>query len=364
MPKASRRRYVLVSIELPCYSSVDTLFTMRLQITILLAAISLSGSLQTVSSQGVKPTRSCQFGSAFYSYKLRGEVRLLVLWLGRDNVGGGHIAFSRSRGVSENLWYEEIEFLFGSDPERIPNKINRWGYGRETSQWLQEEKNSAPRIAWTEFQGIMRRSKESSLGEALDRTGQANDSRQFLYDAILSRVTPASSLSEIRALVQSEEFNYRHPDSLLGNYREMLPKTPPQKSGQLVNSPGMYGSPYGFLTGLSQLIQQVLDTGSKPSLTYVYNSKLYTLSVLSTEFVKESRLRNDWKAKGVQQVSDIRFRCWNLAKKEKTDFELWIPKSGLLKGVPVRILLQPRWWLRLQLDLNWDESRLGDSSLL
>jgi hypothetical protein len=337
---------------------------MRLQILILLAALSLSESLQILFSQEVEPLRSCQVGSAFYSYKLRGEVRLLVLWLGRDNVGGGHITFSRSRGASENSWHEEIEVLFGSDPGRIPNKINRWGYGRETSQWFQEANNSTPRLAWTEFHGIMRRSKESSLGEALERTRQANASSQFLYDATLSRVTPVSSLNEFRVLTQSKDFNYRHPDSLLGYYREMLVKTPPNRSGQLVNSPGMYGAPYGLLTGLLQLIQQVCDTGSKPSLIYVYNSKLYTLGVLSAEPVKESRLRNDWKAKGVRQVSRMKFRCWNLAKKEKTDFELWIPQSGILKGVPVRILHQPRWWLRLQLDLDLDESRLGDSSLL
>jgi len=308
--------------------------------------------------------KACQVGSAQYSYRLRGEVRLLLLWFGRNNVGGGHIGFSRNQGSSESTWNEEIEVFFGSDPERIPNRINRWGYGRETSQWIQEARNPVPRLVESEFQGIMRHSTESSLDEALDETRQANDSGRFLYDSILSRVMPASSSSEIRLLVQNEDFSYRHPERLLGNYREALLKTPPKKSRRLVNAPGIYGAPYGLLTGILRLIHQICETGSHPSLPYVYNSNLYTLNVLGTEPVKESRLRDDWKSRGAQQVSHIRFRSWNVEKKKRTDFELWVPRSGLLQGVPLRILYQPRWWLRLQLDLDPGESRIGDSSLL
>jgi len=208
----------------------------------------------------------------------------------------------------------------------------------------------------------MRHSTESSLGEALDRTRQAKDSSQFLYDATLSRVTASSASNEFRMLIQSEEFNYRHPDNLLGNYREML-RTPPKRTGQLINSPGTYGAPYGFLTGVLQLIRQVFESGSKRSLTYVYNSRPYALSVLSTDTVKESRLTNDWKAGGARQVLRMRFRCTNRGK-EQTDFELWVPRSGLLKGIPLRILHQPRWWLRLQLDIDLGESRPGDTPLL
>jgi hypothetical protein len=45
-------------------------------------------------------------------------------------------------------------------------------------------------------------------------------------------------------------------------------------------------------------------------------------------------------------------------KRTRTDFSLWVPLSGDLKGLPVRILLQPWWWLRLQLDLDPGASRI------
>ena len=161
-------------------------------------------------------------------------------------------------------------------------------------------------------------------------------------------------------LAQSEEFNYQRPDKLLEKYREVFRNAPPQKSGQLINSSGAYTAPYGFLTGLSQLIRLVCDTGARPSLAFAYNSKLYKLNVTGIESVKESRLQDDWRAKGLSQVLRVKFRCINITKKTQTDFELWVPRSGFLKGIPVRILHQPRWWLRLQLDLDLGESRLGD----
>ncbi len=45
------------------------------------------------------------------------------------------------------------------------------------------------------------------------------------------------------------------------------------------------------------------------------------------------------------------------------DFDLWLGVSGGFKGVPLRIQLQPRWWLRLRLDLDTQNSRTADVSL-
>ncbi len=331
--------------------------TMRMQVLILIAAFCALDLCRTANGQGTQGQGDV--GDAVYAYQLRGEVRILFFWLGRDNVGGGHIALSRGQNASANSWREEIEVLFGSDPERLPRKISRWGYGRETSQWLQELGYPAPRLVATEFQGIMRHSTESSLDEALATTRQSAASGQYIYDTTLSRVDPAWSSNEYRILMEGEEFNYRHPENLLAKFRECLASTPPQKHGRLVNSSGVYGAPYGFLTALSQLIRRVFEAGSKPVLTFVYNSRLYTLGVLGARRIEDSQLRSDWREAGAQKVSRVRFRCFNTVKKTRTDFELWLPSSGPLKGIPVRILHQPRWWLRLQLDLDLRESRLG-----
>jgi len=73
-----------------------------MQIQILLAALFFFGSLQRAGSQEVRTPGPCKSESAIYEYKLRGEIRFLILWLGRNNVGGGHISFRRNPGVSAN----------------------------------------------------------------------------------------------------------------------------------------------------------------------------------------------------------------------------------------------------------------------
>jgi hypothetical protein len=87
-------------------------------------------------------------------------------------------------------------------------------------------------------------------------------------------------------------------------------------------------------------------------LIYVYNARPYTLEVLSVRPAPESKLAPQWRAAGLREVAQVRFRSFNTVKRTRTDFELWIPMAGELKGIPLRILLQPRWWLRLQMDLD------------
>ena len=47
---------------------------------------------------------------------------MLLLWIGRDNVGTGVI---RYRASEKGTAYE---LLIGSDPLRAPGRLNRWGY--------------------------------------------------------------------------------------------------------------------------------------------------------------------------------------------------------------------------------------------
>ena len=53
---------------------------------------------------------------------MAGKIRLLMLWVGRDDVGSGVI---RWRGAGDD---KAIELLIGSDPKRAPGQLNKWGY--------------------------------------------------------------------------------------------------------------------------------------------------------------------------------------------------------------------------------------------
>jgi hypothetical protein len=175
-------------------------------------------------------------------------------------------------------------------------------------------------------------------------------------------VLPALASSELRILAEDDELRYQRADRLLAKYSDALKNTPPALQRQLANAGGVYGAPYGFLTGVSDLVRQVIEKRSNPSLRFVFNAKLYTLEVLSVKPLSVFEARS---ASGTVRYRDtalIRFRCFNTVKQTRTDFDLWIPLSGELKGIPVRILLQPRWWLRLQLDLDPSRSRAGAGS--
>jgi hypothetical protein len=60
-----------------------------------------------------------------HRYRIVGKLRLALLWIGRDDVGGARMRW-RSDGVSN-----ELTLLVGSDPRRAPRNLNQWGYLRE-----------------------------------------------------------------------------------------------------------------------------------------------------------------------------------------------------------------------------------------
>lgn len=283
-------------------------------------------------------------GQGVFTYRLRGEVRLLLFWTGKEDVGGGRVTVSPG----------EVEVLFGSKPERIPGKINRWGYGREIAEWAD---GSPPRLVATEFFGVMRHSTESSFSEAVEATEKAAARGLYLYDASLSRVLPESARHEIRVLSEPEDFDYRRPERLLASLQKAMAEMPPARLGELAHQAG----PYGFLTALQQLIRQAGETRARHSLVFIYNSRLYTLEILSIRPVAESDVLAEWRAAGARDLAQVRFRSFNTVKRTRTDFELWIPMAGGLKGIPARILLQPRWWLRLRMDLVSAGSSRGES---
>ena len=323
----------------------------------LMAANDSSTVTQTDSSEALR--------DAVFVYRMRGDVRFLLIWLGKDDVGGGRITIKRNGETLPSHKTAEIEVLFGSNPDRVPGRINRWGYAREMSEWRQTSDEIAPRLIGTNFEGLMRRSEEKSIDQAKRESESAAVNQIYRFAATESRVLPAEASSEIRAFSTTEEFHYRQPDRLLSQYQAHLAQTPADEKEYLLNRPPVYELPYGFLTGASELIREVTETSAKqpktrevtkPHLTYVYNAKPYRLEVLRIQEDKDFRLPTQPATMQMPRVNRVQFRSFNIVKRTRTDFDLWLPMSGEFKGIPLRIQLQPRWWLRLRLDLDLQNS--------
>lgn len=287
------------------------------------------------------------------AYRMRGEVRLLLFWVGRDRVGGGSVSFRRSPGSAAGTWSEEVELVFGSDPGRVPGRVNRWGHARERADW--EIVGRQPTLARTVFDGLMRHSESRTPAGVL--AGHRSETARGLYEykALHSEVTRHGALAEIRVFTDPREFHYRTPEPLLSRYREVVASQSPHQRTRLSNSRAHYSSPSGFLSGLRGLIDRVLDmpvggprsAAVRPSAIIVHNAALYRLEV------KQVAYAASWPGlPEAGEVAGIRFQIVRLEHNNCSEFSIAVPVHGPLRGVPVRIEYQPNWWLRVRLDLE------------
>jgi hypothetical protein len=292
-----------------------------------------------------------------FPYRVRGDVRLLLFWVGKDEVGGGRITVARGAEPGGAGWWEEIEVLFGTDPERLPVKVNRWGYGRERAEW--KAAGGSPRIVRSVFEGFMRHTAEQSVSDVVPDQ-DSNGGPGLLYDAIRSEVRPGDAVAELRTFVEDQEFQWREPERLIAKYSQSIAPRQAAASKRLVNKAGLYGAPLGFLSAVSALVGQVaeaFDPGdarwreTRPSAAYVYNAKVYTMEVRKIEYAKSFRVSPN--GPEAQDVATVAFRVLDARRKGAADFTITFPLRGGLRGVPLRVIYQPRWWLRLRLDFDF-----------
>lgn len=300
-----------------------------------------------------------------YPYTMNGKVRILFFWVGRDDVGGGNITLVQTPADVDGVSRERIEVLFGSKPERVPGKHNRWGYAFETSYWRALAPGAPPELARTVFEGFMRHSKESSMAEVKASSEAENES--YAFKGTRSEVLPARATAEIRYFTTTENFDYRNAAPIRKGYEARLAAGPPDTSKSLVNEDG-YGAPYGFLSATRELLRGVV-TGfaqdrdrwekARPSEIYVHNAKRYRLRIKDIDYKQTLRLDSEDSAlPPFRDVASVDFRIEKLGTSYKHDFTVSIPLRGELSGIPVRIVDKPRWWLRVELELAPDATLL------
>jgi hypothetical protein len=294
------------------------------------------------------------------AYVMRGEVRFLGFWVGRDNVGGGSISLSRgTEGIDSQFW-QDVEVLFGSNPERVPGKVNLWGYGRERSRWKRTA-SGGQELLQSVFEGFMHPRDEippSVQAYMKSREGQ----RSFLFRSVRSEVNQKEATTEARYFVAREDFDYRAPNRLITRYQENASSTPPEFRRTLQRQSAGYETPAGFLTAAQGVVAVVVDeaarrptgwTRFRPSVRYSFHAKPYRLSVTRLRAVARFEapfIRQ--RGMSIQNVAQVDFRMENLKQALAYDFTLWVALDGPMRGLPLRIAYKPSWWLRLRLDLT------------
>jgi hypothetical protein len=266
------------------------------------------------------------------SYLINARVRpLLLFWISRDDVGDARITWREGSGNRR-----AFELLVGSDPDRAPRRINRWGFIVEE---LSAEK--------AEILGVMKESSEQTIEEA-----EAEISRQdnvSTFKAARTTITGDRAVSGSMTVHAPAHLTYRELDSLLG----LMPAEPPRV--RTLELPP--GTQKGFLVAMDSLIRASIEpcgtkggTGARavPAVPYLYNQTLFDLSLLSCDYHPELQTKTETFA----NVVDGRFQVKNRTTKNETKFRVFYGTSGELHGQPVRAMFRPRWWMEVELVLD------------
>jgi hypothetical protein len=267
-----------------------------------------------------------------HRYTMSAAVRPLLFWISRDRVGFARITWRR--GGDGTLGYE---LLVGTDPAQAPRGINRWGYIVEAARG---EDGSVL--------ALMTGSPDTSYSEE-DTSSTATGRSPAEFRAVRGAV------HEGRMTWQS--VRVRPPAVLtIHDLEEALGRVDGQMADAVPRddiAPG--GSHSGFLVSVADIIDRtvggrhVSDSASKGcgrSLVYVFGRDTYELCLRNASDLTVRHAGRQTPAKR------LRFESRRLDSGSRTQFEVIAGTAGNLRGVPLVIEWQPRWWLRATLRLQ------------
>jgi hypothetical protein len=287
---------------------------------------------------------------------MKGMVRLLIFWVGRDDVGGGRISFLEPSEKGEPSWTDGVEVLFGSEPDRIPGGHNRWGCARELADWRSAGESGAPVLTGVFFEGFMSKSDEGSLTQVRQSAGSGREER--LYEGNISQVENLEARGRLWRFHSFQHDTYRSPERVGGVYAVQVRSEPPDIDRSFDNRNHIYRIPYGFLTAVRSFIFEALaakDSNSplkglrERKKVYLHNAKLYALAVKKVRLHKNFKLSRGEK---FEHVLELDMETTNRESRSNHSFSLYVATQSTLRGIPLRIVDKPRWWLKIQLELD------------
>ena len=313
------------------------------------------------------PDDSNSFLVEDFNYRMRGSLKLLFIWIGKDDVGGGTISRITSQPGVSGERIDGYSVLFGSDPDAVPGKHNRWGYARELAYWNRE--NNSEELSKTIFEGFMSKSSEESMAELSRNEKKPGKDDLTLFEGSIGEVNPMQAYTHLWRFNTTDQATYKSPEIVADRYLEAARLNAPDIERVLENKPSQFDQPAGFFTAIRLMLDPILekiDSGSSIShfqnstQKYVNSAHLYTLEITGVKVHKEYEVNN----RSFQNVLQLDFRTLRHDLGREHNFTLWIPTSGDYRGIPVRIADKPRWWLKVELTLDFDKTEGTETSEL
>jgi hypothetical protein len=285
-----------------------------------------------------------------YNFELTVDIRVLVFWTSRDDVGGGYIKIGEAAGDPD---LEVIRLLFGSDPHKA-HGINRWGAGTEVTR-----RSPGGTAESSAFFGFMKSSQGESASAMEQEVAKEKQQGRHRFEAVVSRADPGRAVSTTVPFYSDHDFDFHELEPAEQTVLAQIRDGPARQFHALNGTASGCGHGNGFLSAVRDLAGEALDQRQPPvSLCYIYNSKQYTLSLDAVRPVPDKIVQfavADGKQKIEHHYHDLdeaRFHVLNRATGKKTYFALLLGTAGELRGAPVQINYQPNWWFRITLNLQ------------
>jgi hypothetical protein len=309
--------------------------TRRLTLALLaltLGAPASAGSSSTSPSPGANVER--------HHYSMSARIRpLLVFWIGRSGIGDAVV--TKRQGPGEAGY----SLLIGSDPDRAPRRINRWGYIREDIHG-----SEATLI------GLMTESDEDSIQQAEGNIRkQADGDRTFKI--IRGTVDADEAKSIVTSIAAPAHYSYRQVDTLL-DLAQRETSDGQDGTARVIRLPS--GTRPGFLEAVAELMHRHVaqwhasghvEPGG--SIHYVYHGRIYDLRATHTRPVASVQVGGATYAHAI--ATDFETRSEHDG--EITQFAITYGTEGPLAEIPLAASYRPRWWM--QIDLVLDDTASG-----
>ena len=311
---------------------------MTRQLTLLLVALAVALALALgVHANAASSAASPSSGSSGerHHYAISARVRpLLVFWISRSGVGDAVV--TKRQGPSETGY----SLLIGSDPDRAPRRINRWGY-------INEEMRGGEAT----LIGLMTESDEDSIKQA-----EANIGRPVAGDRVFKIIRATIDGDQARSIVTSiaapAAYSFRQVHTLLDLAQNQSTEGQEGRA-RVIRLPS--GTRPGFLTALAELMHRHVEewhaSGRVPAggpISYVYHGRIYELSVMRTRPLASVRVGGAAYAHVI--ASDFETR--STYDGEVDQFSITYGTEGSLAEIPLAASYQPKWWMQIELTLD------------
>ncbi|HEX6976010.1 MAG TPA: hypothetical protein VF147_16500 [Vicinamibacterales bacterium] len=253
-------------------------------------------------------------------YVMSGAVRPLLFWIKRDDIGLARIVWRRGPDGSRGY-----ELLVGTEPTRAPGGINRWGF-------ISEAALGSDGALLALMTGSQQTSFDNEAAAAAKRGGE--------FQAAITRVQGGIAEWRLARIRTADTMTVHDVSTVVGSV---------PRSGSMQQRTVTSTTRPGFLMAVADMLDIAHQTAGQPlpkdRIRYVFGDQVYEMHLRDVERVS---VRYNGTETPVLKTS---FETRTLATGAKTQFVIATGTCGDLAGVPIEIEWQPRWWLRVRLQL-------------